>query len=161
MFLQQVLLEWVDMISNRYWLLSLLISGSAMARHTVYDEPFFRCTKSNKVNARSGPGKHYKLLHTYVVRHLPLSVLKEYNGWSHVRDIDGALAWVDSSLLCKVKSAVTVDDCVMYKDQRCRDVFVHVRKNTIVRIKKVYDDCVQCTCFRKVGYVKKEALWGI
>lgn len=121
----------------------------------------YRSTKSATVNARSGPGQRYKLLYTYSVRHFPLRVLKEYHGWSYVQDIAGDVAWVNSSLLCDVRTAITQYACVMYKDPQGREIFAYVRANSVVRVKSVDGEMAKCAYRGKVGYIKKNVLWGI
>lgn len=65
------------------------------------------CTKSKKVNFRSGPGTHYKKTWT-VSKYMPLEKVSETNLWYQVKDFEGDYHWVFKALITAKYKCVVV-----------------------------------------------------
>jgi len=55
------------------------------------------CVKSNTANLRYGPSKKYQKTWE-VYRYMPFKKLKSKHGWYRVKDVDGDIHWIYSSL---------------------------------------------------------------
>ena len=56
---------------------------------TVKKLPRFVSIKSNEANARTGPGTNYPITWTFIKRYEPVEVIKEFQEWRLINDIDG------------------------------------------------------------------------
>jgi SH3-like domain-containing protein len=52
--------------------------------------------KSDRINARVGPGEDYRILWTYRTRGLPVQVIAETRDWRRVCDPRGGMAWINA-----------------------------------------------------------------
>jgi SH3-like domain-containing protein len=68
--------------------------------------PRFVSLKSDRVNARAGPGQRYPVEWVFVRRGLPVEVVAESDLWRRVRDMEGVEGWVHKGLLSGQRTAV-------------------------------------------------------
>ncbi len=61
--------------------------------------PRFASLQSGEVNMRAGPGETYPILWTYQRAGLPVEIIEEFDIWRRIRDHDGVVGWVKSTLL--------------------------------------------------------------
>lgn len=61
--------------------------------------PRFLCLRADEVNMRSGPGTRYPIIWIYHRRHMPMKVIREFDNWRLVEDIDGQKGWVQQAIL--------------------------------------------------------------
>lgn len=68
--------------------------------------PRFVSLKAQPVNMRKGPGTQYPTV--WVMRRvgMPLEIIREFQGWRQVRDMEGATGWILGSLLSGRRTAV-------------------------------------------------------
>lgn len=121
----------------------------------------------DKVNMRTGPGTQYKV--SWVLGNgYPLEVLKKSGNWYRVRDFEGTIGWVHSSVATRSPHMIVK----VHKNSKKR---INVRsgpstKNRIVA--KAYYGVVFKTLEQKagwakvqhekgvVGWIKRSLLWG-
>jgi len=68
--------------------------------------PRFVSLKSSKVNVRRGPSRMHQVDWVYRRKGLPVEVVSEFEHWRRIRDFDGDVGWVHSSLLDGRRSAI-------------------------------------------------------
>ena len=68
--------------------------------------PRFVSLKSAKVNVRRGPSRMHQVDWVYRRKGLPVEVVSEFEHWRRIRDFDGDVGWVHSSLLDSRRSAI-------------------------------------------------------
>lgn len=68
--------------------------------------PRFVSLKSSKVNVRRGPSRMHQVDWVYRRKGLPVEVVSEFEHWRRIRDFDGDVGWVHSSLLDSRRSAI-------------------------------------------------------
>jgi SH3-like domain-containing protein len=61
--------------------------------------PRFASLQSGEVNMRAGPGETYPIMWTYQRAGLPVEIIEEFDIWRRIRDHDGVVGWVKSTLL--------------------------------------------------------------
>ncbi|WP_370688676.1 SH3 domain-containing protein, partial [Roseomonas sp. GC11] len=61
--------------------------------------PRFVSLRSDEVNLRIGPDTRFPIEWTYQRRDMPVEILREYNQWRRIRDVDGTEGWVHQSTL--------------------------------------------------------------
>jgi SH3-like domain-containing protein len=61
--------------------------------------PRFAALRADEVNMRAGPGTRYPIEWTYQRRELPVEIVREFELWRRIRDMDGTEGWVHQSNL--------------------------------------------------------------
>jgi SH3-like domain-containing protein len=61
--------------------------------------PRFVSLRNDEVNMRAGPGVRYPIEWVYHRRGLPVEIIDEFGNWRRIRDWEGDLGWVHSSML--------------------------------------------------------------
>ena len=61
--------------------------------------PRFVSLRNDEVNMRAGPGVRYPIEWVYRRRGLPVEIIDEFGNWRRIRDWEGDLGWVHSSML--------------------------------------------------------------
>jgi len=109
-------------------LLSLIVfvavAGTARAEVAVgtasgLPVPRFVSLKTDKVNTRIGPAKHYETKWVYQRSGLPVEITAEFENWRRIRDADGTEGWVYHSLLSGRRTGV-----VLARDKKDKDELV-------------------------------------
>jgi len=68
--------------------------------------PAWRSLRDPLVNMRVGPGEDYAIRFVYHRQHLPVKVLRLYQGWYLVEDPEGARGWIMMRFLNKTRSGL-------------------------------------------------------
>ena len=61
------------------------------------------------VNMRAGPGETYPIMWTYQRAGLPVEIIEEFDIWRRIRDHDGVVGWVKSTLLVGKRNVIVRD----------------------------------------------------
>jgi SH3-like domain-containing protein len=78
------------------------ITGSpAQAAGSVTGRPLprFASLRASEVNLRAGPGTRFPVEWTYTRAGLPVEILREFDTWRRIRDMDGVEGWVQQARL--------------------------------------------------------------
>ena len=81
------------------WVAILVMAGSVSAGERM-------SVKTDTANLRSGPDEKYEVL-WQVEKFHPLLVLEKKEDWYKIKDFEGDMAWVHSSLLGKTDGVIT------------------------------------------------------
>ncbi|MDI2091054.1 SH3 domain-containing protein [Commensalibacter oyaizuii] len=68
--------------------------------------PRFASLRADEVNMRSGPGTRYPVIWTYYRRHMPVKILREFDVWRLVEDVDGQKGWIQLAILSGGRSFI-------------------------------------------------------
>lgn len=68
--------------------------------------PYWASIASGQAMTRTGPGKNYPGVWLYQRRDLPVRVLKRYEHWRMIEDVDGAKGWMLVTLLSDRRTAL-------------------------------------------------------
>ena len=85
-------------------LLMVLVAAPAVAQEK--QPPYWASIASGQAMTRTGPGKNYPGVWLYQRRDLPVRVIKKYDNWRMIQDLDGAQGWMLVTLLSDRRSAV-------------------------------------------------------
>lgn len=83
-----------------------LLTGAVQAQEEPLPLPRFVSLKADEVYMRAGPGKTYPINWVYTRKALPVEIIKEYDQWRYVRDIDGTEGWIHRTLLSGSRSVI-------------------------------------------------------
>jgi SH3-like domain-containing protein len=131
----------------------------------VKNEYYF--TKSNNINARTGPESFYKVKMIYKKKFLLLKVLNESDEWYQIEDIEGEKGWIHKNYLLKQKKKRYV--AIKEKnDIRCylkpeRDSKIAFESGYLVNfeLKRCEGDFCLLIKERIKGWCEKNKLWGL
>lgn len=128
--------------------------------------PRFVSLGSSKVNVRVGPSREYPVKWTFVKRGLPVEVVREYDNWRRVRDVDGEEGWVHHSLLSGKRTALVgpwvSERAVLHEraDQEAR-VSAYLEPFVLTTVRGC--DGRWCTVSGDgwSGHIEQTVLWGV
>ncbi|MCR0981875.1 SH3 domain-containing protein [Roseomonas pecuniae] len=72
--------------------------------------PRFAALRAEEVNMRSGPGTRYPIEWTYQRKDLPVQIVREFELWRRIRDMDGTEGWVHQSNLTGRRTLVVAGE---------------------------------------------------
>ncbi|GIX08850.1 SH3 domain-containing protein [Elioraea sp.] len=61
--------------------------------------PRFASLRSDEINLRAGPGTRFPVEWTYRRAGLPVEIVREFDTWRRIRDVDGVEGWVQQARL--------------------------------------------------------------
>lgn len=82
----------------------LIASGAVASAEEALPLPRFVSLKADEVNMRAGPGESYPVEWVYTRKGLPVEIIKEYDQWREVRDVDGTKGWVHRVMLSGLRT---------------------------------------------------------
>lgn len=126
----------------------------------------FATTKSNEVNARSGPGTQYPTEWVFIKKGEPLAITGEFEQWRYVRDINGDVGWVHSSVLSGKRSVIVIakDNKLKFlrKQPSSHSRIIAKLSNEIrCQFKKCEENWCKIKCQDHTGWIERTSLWGV
>lgn len=125
--------------------------------------PRFVSLAKDKVYARTGPGSRYPIAWVYQRKGLPIEVLREYDSWRQVRDIDGTVGWMDRTMLTGTRTAlVTRAERMLYSaaDLQSRPVW-RIAPGAQVELTLCDQAWCRVAASGRNGYMLRSQLWGV
>jgi SH3-like domain-containing protein len=87
----------------------ILAADPASAQSEKQPLPRFASLDSSEVNLRAGPGETYPKLWLYQRDGMPMEIIEEFDVWRRVRDYQGVVGWVKSTLLSSRRMAIITE----------------------------------------------------
>ena len=117
-----------------------------------------------EVNMREGPSFDHKIKWVYHREGLPMLVIAQYDIWRRVQDPDGAVGWIQSSMLSASRTVVVVGE----KNAPLRDaermdahVSAYMQPGVIARVQSCQVQFCEIVTAGAVGWMNKKYLWGV
>tara|TARA_E500000178_G_scaffold333823_1_gene369166 strand:+ start:783 stop:1322 length:540 start_codon:yes stop_codon:yes gene_type:complete len=125
--------------------------------------PRFMTLKSDKVHMRTGPGMKYPIIYVYQRDGMPLRVVREFDVWREVVDLDGERGWMHSSTLSLKRMAMITANGVnvMQSDAASSPVIALAEKGAVVELMVCGTDWCRVESGRIRGWIQKRYLWGV
>lgn len=122
--------------------------------------------RSNRVNARSGPGARYPIEWVYLQKNNPVEVIAEFELWRQIKDWQGSQSWVHKSMLSSrrmVKVITPGENNIYAKPDYDSKVIAKVEDEVVGEVKKCPADSKFCLIkFGTVeGWVSRNNFFGI
>ena len=73
------------------------------------DLPRYASIRAERAYLRTGPGSRYPVDWVYTRRDLPVEIVAEFDTWRRVRDWQGTVGWMHSSVLSTRRSVVITE----------------------------------------------------
>ncbi len=127
--------------------------------------PRFVALRADEVNLRVGPDTRFPIEWTYQRRDLPVEVVREYNQWRRIRDIDGTEGWVHQSTLAGRRTMLVRGEqrTLRRGDSADSGVVAHLQAGVVGRIRK----CAAGSAWCEVqvgdlrGWLRRNEIWGV
>jgi SH3-like domain-containing protein len=125
--------------------------------------PRFVSLATGEVNLRTGPGMRYPVKLVVRKSGLPVEVVREFDVWRQVRDIDGDEGWVHKSMLSGRRSVIVktqVQTLLRRPDAGAKPV-ARLEPGVIARLQTCNGVWCQTSVGGYNGWLKKETIWGV
>ena len=125
--------------------------------------PRFMTLKSDKVHMRTGPGMKYPITYLYQREGMPLKVVREFDVWREVVDLDGVKGWMHSSTLSLKRMAmVTASGVNVLENASASSTVVALaEKGAVVELLVCDTEWCRIESGRQRGWIQKRYLWGV
>jgi len=125
--------------------------------------PRFVSLRSDEVNMRTGPGLRYPIRWVFRKEGLPVEVIREFEHWREIRDMDGETGWVHKSLLSGQRYAIVKDEMqVLYKKPNTESKPVlKLEAGVVSRILECENNWCQLEIASYTGWIKQNVIWGV
>ena len=121
----------------------------------------FMSLRSEQVEGRNGPGAEQHLQWLYQRAGLPVMVLAEREGWTHVRDPDGDEVWMRSADLDVRRTVYVRDQATLRKTARTGgQVVAYLMPGVIGAVTACDGDWRRVAVGGRIGWVQNSSLWG-
>lgn len=125
--------------------------------------PRFASLQSGEVNMRSGPGETYPIMWTYQRAGLPIEIIEEFDIWRRVRDHDGVVGWVKSTLLVGKRHVIVRDSQRPLRetaDAGARPVAL-VDPGVVLKVIECNAEWCRLDAQGHKGWMMKTEFWGV
>lgn len=125
--------------------------------------PAWRSLRDRVVNMRVGPGEDYALRFIYHRQHLPVKVLRLYQGWYLVEDPEGARGWIMMRFLNKARTGMVrgTQPLEMHAAPgQGAQVLWRLAPGVVGNLLGCQDGWCQFDVDHRVGYVAQGSLFG-
>lgn len=121
--------------------------------------------RSNKVNARSGPGTRYPIVWVYLQKNEPVEIVHEFEFWRKIKDWQGSESWVHKSMLSSKRTAKVItpgENNLYQKDNLDSKVIAKVEDEAVGEIKRCPSLSKFCLIkFGSIeGWIPRTSLFG-
>jgi SH3-like domain-containing protein len=127
--------------------------------------PRFASLRASEVNLRAGPGTRFPVEWTYTRAGLPVEIVREFDTWRRIRDMDGIEGWVQQARLAPRRTFVVRGGPQTLRrapDEAAAPV-AELAPGVLGTIRRC--EAASAWCAVAVpgarGFLKREAMWGV
>ena len=125
--------------------------------------PRFVTLGTDEVNLRTGPGLRYPVRLVLRKSGLPVEIVREFDIWRQVRDIDGDEGWVHKRMLSGRRAVVVkgqVQTLLRHPEDDARAV-ARLEPGVVARLETCKDAWCRLSVGGYTGWLKREQVWGV
>lgn len=144
-------------------MLSFVAPVQAADEPTALPVPRFVTLGTDEVNLRTGPGIRYPIRFIIKKDGLPVEIIREFDVWRQIRDIDGDEGWVHQSMLSGRRSVIIkgqVQSVLKERHPSAKPV-VKLEPGVIARLDTCKLDWCEIAVAGYDGWIKRSAIWGV
>lgn len=128
--------------------------------------PRFVSTRSNHINARSGPGARYPIEWVYMQKGAPVEIIAEFELWRKIKDWQGSESWIHKSMLTGKRTVKVInpgENNLYAKDDYKSKVIAKVEDEVVGEV----DKCPANNSFCRIkfanitGWIPRANLYGL
>ena len=138
-------------------------AGEAVGPVTKLPMPRYVSLRSNKVNARRGPGLDYRIDWVFQRAGLPVRIVDEYGHWRRIVDSDEAGGWVYHALLTSRRTALVTAAEAVFRAGPSEDAAATAKaeRGVVAALVRCRSDWCEVEAEGAAGWVPKTAIWGV
>jgi SH3-like domain-containing protein len=140
---------------------AMLASPTVVSAETVQR---YASLSRDQVFLREGPSYSHRILWIYKRKGLPVGILAEYDTWRRVRDIQGAVGWMHSSMLSDVRTVEVSgkSKAPVHETSNPTSAIVAIAEPRVIAKLR---SCLATVCKIETaglkGWVEKSRIWGV
>lgn len=140
---------------------------AAAVRGSGLPLPRFVSLKSNKVNARIGPGEKYDIAFVYLRAGLPIEITQEFDNWRKIRDSEGSESWVFGSLLSGQRTVIVApwekdgEIAARAEANEASRIVAYLKPGVVAEVTRCDGTWCRLSDKRFQGWVGQDQLWGV
>lgn len=124
--------------------------------------PRFASLSSDKVYMREGPTYRHPILWVYHRKGLPVEILSQYDVWRRVRDPDGAVGWMHSSMIAEVRTVlVTAKSSVRRDSDPHSRILALAQPGVIAKLLACEPTACEIAASGTEGWIDRKNIWGV
>ena len=126
--------------------------------------PYWASIASGQAMTRAGPGKNYPGVWLYQRRDLPIRVVKKYENWRMIEDLEGTRGWMLVSLLSDRRTAVVKPGeprPIHANADGASRVRYNAEQGVVGRIEKCRAGWCHFAVGKREGYIRTSDIWGV
>jgi SH3-like domain-containing protein len=155
-------------------LLAVVMSWSSICMAQVESEesetglslPRMVSLRSNRINARSGPGSRYPIEWVYQQKGAPVEIIAEFEFWRQIKDWEGSEVWVHKNMLSGRRFIRVInpgENNLYSKPDLESRVVAHVEDGVVGEVEKCPENSDMCLInFDNVqGWMPRSVMFGV
>lgn len=125
--------------------------------------PRFVTLAADEVNLRTGPGIRYPIRLIIRKEGLPVEIIREFDVWRQVRDIDGDEGWVHKSMLSGRRAIVVRGQMqtVLGQPEPSARPVVRLEPGVIGSLRQCRNAWCEIRVASYSGWLPREGIWGV
>lgn len=137
--------------------------GESAGPVTKLPMPRYVSLRSNKVNARRGPGLDYRIDWVFQRAGLPVRIVDEYGHWRRIVDSDEAGGWVYHALLTSRRTALVIAGEAVFRAEPAETAptTAKAERGVVATLLRCRPDWCEVEAGGAGGWVPKTAIWGV
>ena len=133
-----------------------LVSGAAFAAAPVH----YVSVKKAEAFLREGPTYQHRVLWVYKRKGYPLQVIASYDTWRRVKDVDGAVGWINDALLSNQRTVLVTGKgrvAIQNKDK----TVAYADPGVILELKACKPAVCEVVAGSADGWIDRTRIWGV
>lgn len=116
----------------------------------------------DKANLREGPSYQYRILWVYHRKELPVLILQTYDVWRKIRDYQGTVGWVHSSMLSDRRTVVVTSHTpAKITDKPDGKLIALAQPGVVARLEACEAETCEVSASGTEGWIRKQDVWGV
>lgn len=146
--------------------LAAQVSASAAAEEKDARQlpvPRFVTLAADEVNVRTGPGLRYPIRFIIRKEGLPVEIVREFDVWRQIRDVEGDEGWVHKSMLSGRRAVIIkghIQTLLRKPEEDARPV-VRLEPGVIAGLEECNDDWCGLEIASYEGWIRRNDIWGV
>jgi SH3-like domain-containing protein len=138
-----------------------LLAGFAALGAAPPPSPFVSISR-DKAFVREGPSYQHHILWVYRRKDLPVMIIQTYDVWRKIRDSDGTVGWVHSSMLSDRRTVVVTSHIpAKITDRPGGKVVALAQPGVVARLEACEAETCEISASGTEGWIKKQDVWGV
>lgn len=118
----------------------------------------------DQVYLREGPTYNHRILWIYKRKGLPVAILAQYDTWRRIRDAQGTIGWIHSSMLTDARTVEVTSKVkapVHESSNPASAVIALAQPGVIAKVKSCQRDICKIETGGLKGWIEKTKIWGV